>query len=99
MAIRSALGAHSRRLVRQLLTESLLLAVVAAALGLIGAYFALQLLIKLGPPEIPRLEQTAIDVDVLMLTLGLSFFAIGFAFSRLPLSARAAQCIGFFRRA
>ncbi|HWC15955.1 MAG TPA: ABC transporter permease [Terriglobales bacterium] len=75
MAIRSALGAHRRRLVRQLFTESLLLAVVAAALGLIGAYFALQLLIKLGPPEIPRLEQTGIDVDVLMFTLGVSFLA------------------------
>jgi predicted permease len=72
MAIRSALGAHRARLMRQLFTESLLLAVVAATIGLVLASFAVQLLVKLGPREIPRLEQTGIDAVVLAFTLGLS---------------------------
>ena len=75
MAIRSALGAHRTRLIAQLLTESLLLALIAAVLGLVIAFFAVQFLISVGPREIPRLEQTGIDAGVLAFTLGLSFLA------------------------
>jgi putative ABC transport system permease protein len=75
IAIRSALGAHRARLMRQLFTESLLLALIAAVLGLALASAAVQLLIKLGPREIPRLEQAGIDPGVLAFTLGLSVFS------------------------
>ena len=75
MAIRSALGAHRARLVRQLFTENLMLALVSAALGLIVSYFGIRVLIALGPPEIPRLEQTGIDSSVLGFTIALSLLA------------------------
>jgi len=75
MAIRSALGAHRTRLIAQLFTESLLLALIAAVLGLVLAFFAVEFLISVGPREIPRIEQTGIDAGVLAFTLGLSLFA------------------------
>jgi predicted permease len=75
MAIRSALGAHRTRLVRQLFTESVLLALTSAALGLLIAYYFVKLLIRFGPRDIPRLEQTGIDSGVLIFTVAISIVA------------------------
>ncbi len=72
LAIRAALGAGRGRIVRQLLTESLVLALTAAAAGLAIAAWGTQSLIALTPPGVPRLEQAAVDGKVLAFALGLA---------------------------
>jgi putative ABC transport system permease protein len=61
ISIRTALGARRRRIIRQLLTESLLLALTGGAIGTLGAVWGVDLLVKLAPEDIPRLEQIGID--------------------------------------
>ena len=68
MAIRTAIGAQRRRVVRQLLTESVLLSAVGGALGLLLAVWGLALLRWLNPGNIPRLEAVGIDNRVLAFT-------------------------------
>lgn len=69
MAIRAAMGAERRRLIRQLLTESLLLAVLGGLLGLLVAYAAVNAMRLLGPENIPRLNEVGIDGTVLVFTM------------------------------
>ncbi|MFY9555228.1 MAG: ABC transporter permease [Blastocatellia bacterium] len=68
IAIRTALGAGRLRLIRQLLTESVLLSVIGGALGLLLAYGELKLLLALNPPDIPGLSEIGIDGRVLAFT-------------------------------
>jgi putative ABC transport system permease protein len=65
LAIRAALGGGRGELVRQLLTEALLLAVLGGGLALLLAPWALDALLKLAPPDLPRLEEVHLDGAVL----------------------------------
>ncbi len=68
MAIRMALGAGRLRLIRQLLTESALLALLAGAVGLFIASWGIRALLSFSPPNLPHLESVAIDAKVLAFT-------------------------------
>ena len=78
LSIRAAMGASRSRVARQLLFESALIAVLAAALGIGLAFGAMQLLIALGPASVPRLDELSIDLRVVL-------FAIGMALSTMVL--------------
>jgi predicted permease len=79
LAIRTALGADRGRIVRQLLTESSVLAMLAGVMGVALAYLAVRGLILLAPPELPRLESVRLDPYVLAfaaaVTLGTGLLA------------------------
>ena len=71
-AMRTALGAGSARLTRQLLTESLLLALFGGVLGFVAAQFGVQAIIALSPPDLPRLSAIQIDRNVFFFALGIT---------------------------
>ena len=71
IAIRSALGSGRGRLVRQLFTESVLLAMLGGAAGLLLALWGVDFLISLAPGNLPRLNEIHLDGQVLAYTLGL----------------------------
>jgi putative ABC transport system permease protein len=72
IAVRAAVGAGRGRIVGQLLTESLLLAVVGSAAGILLAIWAIDALRALGPEQLPRLQAVSIDGRILLFTLGLT---------------------------
>ncbi len=83
IVIRAALGAGRPRIVRQLLTESLVLALVGGAAGVGLAAWALKLLVSSGPPDLPRLTEIGLDPTALAFALGISL-ATGLLFGLAP---------------
>ena len=75
MAVRTALGATRGRLIQQLATESLLLALLGGLAGLLLAFYGIPLLLALSPESLPRTAEVGVDFRVLGFTLTLSFLA------------------------
>ena len=83
IAIRAALGASRRRVVRQLLTENVVLSMCGGGLGLLFAWWGIHALLALSPGNIPRLDSIRIDPEALLFTLGVSL-ATGLVFGLVP---------------
>ena len=83
MAIRVAVGASRWRLLRQALTESIVLAIIGAAAGTLLAIWAIDLVRSLGTQTIPRLSEVGVDYTVLLVTLTVAVGA-GVAFGLVP---------------
>lgn len=75
IAIRAAMGASRGRIIRQLIVESLALALVASGAGLLLAVWGDSALVALAPQNIPRLDEVAIDGGVLLFTLASAMLA------------------------
>jgi putative ABC transport system permease protein len=83
IAVRTAMGASRSRIVRQLLTESVILSVAGGLLGVGIAFLALRSLVAVAPPNLPRIQETTIDRTVLAFTVGISI-ATGLGFGMFP---------------
>jgi len=71
-AVRTALGASGRRLVRQILTESALLSIGGALLGAGLAWLTARALVPFAPSDVPRLDQVGVDLRVVLFTIGIT---------------------------
>ena len=83
IAVRRALGAHRGRVVRQLLTESVLLALVGGIAGVVVAIAGTHLLVRLSPADVPRLETVSIDGTSLLFAVVASVLT-GMIFGSVP---------------
>src|SRR5262249_45600440 len=83
IAVRTALGASARRIIRQLLTESVLLALCGGALGVILSLLSIHWIRVLGPKSVPRLGDIGVDREALLFTFALSVFS-GILFGLAP---------------
>jgi putative ABC transport system permease protein len=81
--VRAALGATPRRLIRQFLTESMLISLLGGAAGLALGSYGIRLLLLLKPQDLPSLASVTVDSSVLLFTLGISLFT-GCLFGLLP---------------
>lgn len=72
IALRTALGANSARIARQLLTESVVIALIGGAFGLLLSIAGMRALLALGPGSLPRLQTIGLDLPTLAVTFGLS---------------------------
>ena len=82
-AIRAALGASQMRVIRQLLTESILLAGAGGVLGLLLAFWGTKAALSILPGSLPRANEVSLDSRVLLFTLAMSLFA-GIVFGLAP---------------
>jgi putative ABC transport system permease protein len=89
LTVRAALGASQGRLIRQTLTESLMLGALGGIAGCWLAYFLLRLFVSIAPEGIPRLEQAALDLRVVSFTLAISLIS-GISFGLAPALRRPA---------
>jgi putative ABC transport system permease protein len=83
MAIRAALGASRTRIVRQLLTESVVLSFAGAAVGIVLAAWALSAVLELYPANLPRAQEIGVDFRVALFTAGLAVLT-GLLFGLVP---------------
>jgi putative ABC transport system permease protein len=83
MALRTALGATRGRVVRQMLTESLLLSAAGGGVGLLVAFWVLPVLVAISPGNIPRVAEINLDARVLFFTLCVSILT-GVLFGLVP---------------
>jgi predicted permease len=89
LAIRTALGAGSRRIATELLAESVFLGLLGGIAGLGFAYAALRLLVRIAPSNLPRIENITIDPLVVAFTLAISLLG-GLLFGLIPVLKYAA---------
>jgi putative ABC transport system permease protein len=83
VAIRTALGARRGRIIRQLLTESLLLSIAGGVVGLLLALWGISLLLSLAPEDLPRVRDVSLDGRVLGFTAGIALLT-GLIFGLVP---------------
>lgn len=83
VALRAAIGASRSRLVKQLLTESLLLAIVGAALGIACAVIGIKLFVRFPPLDIPRLTEVSVNARALLFACGVTLSTV-LLFGTLP---------------
>ncbi len=90
LALRVGLGAGRARLARQMLTESLLLASMGGATGVVVSFGAVRLLSVLNPGNIPRFDQTTVNLPVLTFAAAITLFS-GCVFGLIPVTAALRQ--------
>ncbi|MGE5294163.1 MAG: FtsX-like permease family protein, partial [Solirubrobacterales bacterium] len=83
MAVRAAVGASRGRILRQLLTEGVLISLAAGVVGVLLAFWVTRGLVGMCPSDIPRMKETRVDISVLFFAMGLSVLT-GLVFSLLP---------------
>lgn len=97
LAVRAALGAGRGRLARQLLAESLLLALAAGVVGLSVTWWTLRALVALVPYGLPRVESVRIDAGVVLFTVGVAFLTAALAGLAPALSLARADVAAYLR--